>query len=681
MSNLWEFLLQTLTVSLTAGLLLLCKALFRDKLPPRWQYGIWLVLALRILLPVRLDQVVLFPLPLLVETTKTALELPLSSAFLTPWEPLSLHHVLPLYTTAPHSITDWLFCLYGAGVLFCLIWYLVGYIRFRLTLRHGRPISPTMAEAIDRVCEMYRLRACAAVVLPGLHTACICGGLRPVLVLPEDEWDDEHTHMVLLHELLHLRYRDGLASIFWCVLRCLHWCNPFLWWVFRQIEGDMEALCDSRVMERLEGEDRRTYGRILLSMATKRYSNTPGTSSIANGTKTIARRIETIARFTRYPKGTETAALCIAVLLAFPVLAGTTAVYDAEDFTPDTPYQLQRSLAMTRLHRCSTMAGAIDTWAKGMLYQNGIALATVSPLSAQEDYAILLSADTERRPNTYLARDALYTMPTDETWILLEDTYQLFNLLEIEDGIYTATVAFSLQVSTDTGDNAIGLPDKGSLCIPVQVENDGDGWIVTEIGERLVSGCDYDQLPYPGSPIAPIRSYSATGTSGTVECSEHVTYTIVKDDNNDTLFDPDATFRYGVIHPHVTYTPTDGATSAVRYGFRITTLFSPDVIDTLPPQGYQTDLEALESHKEYALADFSGGGGGSNQGTGWAWERVITGEKLRSVYWGSGDYQYDLTGPVMLPYGYAVQICWGTDVVETYTFTDTVTIRRTEEET
>lgn len=360
MSNLWEFLLQTLTVSLTAGLLLLCKALFRDKLPPRWQYGIWLVLALRILLPVRLDQVVLFPLPLLVETTKTALELPLSSAFLTPWEPLSLHHVLPLYTTAPHSITDWLFCLYGAGVLFCLIWYLVGYIRFRLTLRHGRPISPTMAEAIDRVCEMYRLRACAAVVLPGLHTACICGGLRPVLVLPEDEWDDEHTHMVLLHELLHLRYRDGLASIFWCVLRCLHWCNPFLWWVFRQIEGDMEALCDSRVMERLEGEDRRTYGRILLSMATKRYSNTPGTSSIANGTKTIARRIETIARFTRYPKGTETAALCIAVLLAFPVLAGTTAVYDAEDFTPDTPYQLQRSLAMTRLHRCSTMAGAID---------------------------------------------------------------------------------------------------------------------------------------------------------------------------------------------------------------------------------------------------------------------------------------------------------------------------------
>ena len=51
MSNIWEFLLQTATVSLTAGLLLLLKKLFEDKLPPRWQYTIWFLLALRVLLP------------------------------------------------------------------------------------------------------------------------------------------------------------------------------------------------------------------------------------------------------------------------------------------------------------------------------------------------------------------------------------------------------------------------------------------------------------------------------------------------------------------------------------------------------------------------------------------------------------------------------------------------------
>ena len=41
MGNIWGILLQTVTVSLTAGLLLLLKGLMADKLSPRWQYGVW----------------------------------------------------------------------------------------------------------------------------------------------------------------------------------------------------------------------------------------------------------------------------------------------------------------------------------------------------------------------------------------------------------------------------------------------------------------------------------------------------------------------------------------------------------------------------------------------------------------------------------------------------------------
>ena len=51
MHNIWEFLLQTVSVTLVATLLLVMKHLFEDKLSPRWQYGIWSILALRILLP------------------------------------------------------------------------------------------------------------------------------------------------------------------------------------------------------------------------------------------------------------------------------------------------------------------------------------------------------------------------------------------------------------------------------------------------------------------------------------------------------------------------------------------------------------------------------------------------------------------------------------------------------
>ena len=70
MHTIWAFLLQTLSVSLVAAVLLLIKRLMADKLSPRWQYGIWSLLALRIVLPVSMQRHILLPLPLWLETGK-----------------------------------------------------------------------------------------------------------------------------------------------------------------------------------------------------------------------------------------------------------------------------------------------------------------------------------------------------------------------------------------------------------------------------------------------------------------------------------------------------------------------------------------------------------------------------------------------------------------------------------
>ena len=51
MADIWSFLLQTLTASGVAALLLLVKAMFRDKLPPRWQFAVWSILGVVVLLP------------------------------------------------------------------------------------------------------------------------------------------------------------------------------------------------------------------------------------------------------------------------------------------------------------------------------------------------------------------------------------------------------------------------------------------------------------------------------------------------------------------------------------------------------------------------------------------------------------------------------------------------------
>ena len=51
MTDFWSFLLQTLTASGVGALLLCVKAMFRDKLSPRWQFAVWSVLGLVLAFP------------------------------------------------------------------------------------------------------------------------------------------------------------------------------------------------------------------------------------------------------------------------------------------------------------------------------------------------------------------------------------------------------------------------------------------------------------------------------------------------------------------------------------------------------------------------------------------------------------------------------------------------------
>lgn len=300
MTNLWEFLLQTMEVSWAALFLLILKHLLADKLSPRWQYGIWGLFFVKLLVPAGVTGKYLLAFPaVMLQTVREAAESVLSSRFCTADAPIRVAFGLPWFPGNPQSLTDWLFILYLAGAVVCLGRYFFSYVCLRLLLRSGKSVSAEFQTRMDALCSRYHLKACRTVLLPDLPSAFICGVCSPVLALPSEEVDDK----ILLHELLHLRSMDALQSIFWSIFRSIHWCNPFLQYVFHRIGNDMESLCDQRVLERLEGEERRRYGEILLNMTNDRYPRAPGTTSLSNGGRNIRSRIRAIARFRKYPQG------------------------------------------------------------------------------------------------------------------------------------------------------------------------------------------------------------------------------------------------------------------------------------------------------------------------------------------------------------------------------------------
>lgn len=382
MTDIWSFLLQTMTATGAAAVLLALKALLRDKLSPRWQYGVWGVLVLVLLLPAGLGgRYTLLNWPLWVETAKTALTGDYTLTRVAAPVPLP-DHIWPV-----NGFADGLYLLYLAGVVCLLLRYAVIYFRLRLALRTG---VPTSEEQVRRVAERYGLHPCRAIEVTGISTAFVCGVLRPVLVLPAGKDTDDK---VILHELLHLKHHDAAWSLLICLLRCIHWCNPLLWHCANRALNDGEALCDQRVLERLEGEARRDYGRILLEMACEAYARVPGTTSMANGGKNISHRIEAIARFKRYPAGMALASVCVAVIIALPMTAGeaqgiapSSGIGATEDLTFHT------AMASARVASCTTAAGALDTYGKAVLYQNGIYRALCAPLSEHPALASSMNA-------------------------------------------------------------------------------------------------------------------------------------------------------------------------------------------------------------------------------------------------------------------------------------------------
>lgn len=551
MGNIWEFLLQTLTVSLTAAVLLIVKYLLADKLSPRWQYGIWGLLALRALIPAGMTRQVLLPLPAWVDMCKTAAERGLASAYAGPWDAMDAKSVLPWPSGAPESVTDWLFVVYALGAAAYLLWKLAAYARLRLALRRGAPASEELSAQIAAVCEKYGLRASRAVEVEGLPTAFVCGVFRPVLAMPKGGVDDK----VLLHELLHLKHFDAAQGIFWCLIRALHWCNPFMHYVLDRVGNDLESLCDQRVLERLEGEERREYGGILLGMANSKYARAPGTSSISNGGRNISRRIAAIVRFKLYPRGMALASVCIAVVLATPLLLGTASA-DIGHMHSSPQSGLARSLAAVRTTRCRTPAAALDTYAKGILRDNGIFLAAASPFEKHEE---LYEGMCESSSKGYSA-DYYLTKPLEYA-IYTGSGYLINNLVSTEDGCEAELVLTVSYVSDlENGGwlkNEYGDTLTGFYVIPVRAY-EAEGWVVEETGERQFIAADaivYDpaSLARWGNDVLPWRdTVSVERETGTVTLRRNI-YAVAADASfsfsgapqgySDSVYRPDAVFR------------------------------------------------------------------------------------------------------------------------------------------
>ena len=462
MFDIWSFLLQTLTVSGVAVLLLGVKALFKDKLPPKWQFGVWIVLGVLLLLPAGLGgRYRLFHWQVFVEFLKLSVG---DYSFTKVWFPF------PVINKLPETVVDWIFAGYVCGVVVSVLRYAVSYVKLRSVLRRGSMLSLERTKHIREIAERHGVRIGRIIEVPGLSGAFVCGVLRPVLVLPEGEEPDDK---IILHELFHLRNKDTLWNVIICMFRCLHWCNPLLIYCADRAINDMESHCDQYVLEQLEGEERREYGHILLSMANDRFARTSGSTCINNGGKKIGKRIETIARFKKYPKGMGLVSVCVVILLALPLVMGVQPAV-AREFRDS----VRLSFASVRSTPCTTYAGAFDAYGKAILVQNGYYRAMCAPEQLQKE---LFREMQGKEDQAWLLPFWEYglSVPPEE-----QKGYAVFNLTEAGEDVYEGLLTVMLAYPPGQPEEQNGDEEKNWLAVQkVRVEQENGRWVAIPLEE------------------------------------------------------------------------------------------------------------------------------------------------------------------------------------------------------
>ena len=513
MENIWMFLQQTAAASLVALFLLILQRIFLDKLSPRWQYGVWLVLLLRLLVPAGFGgRPTVLDVTFWVETLRTRVELGLHSAYSSPFTASLPAAPVPLPPAgAPASWTDWAFLIYCAGVVLWAAWFVVSAVRLSLRVRGGVPVEGERRAAMEALAREQQLPMPRRIVeCRWARTPFVVGVVRPALVLPMGWALDEK---VVLHELLHLKYRDVWAGWLTTALRCLHWCNPFLWFVFDKTGNDRESLCDQRVLERLEGEDRRDYGRCLLAMADDKAVRTPGATTMANGARAVKARIEAIARFKRFPQGMGLVSGCIVFALSLSLVAGVPVPAAGEETTVRASQEIEiapelvaETLALASQNRAATVAGALDAYGKGEYHRfyDGIydELLCWTICAPQEDLpAVLERWEQDRGRAAYGWR-----------------TGPVFRGLTSDGGDgYLCQVFWFRDMKFKSNDDPL-WPEEDEpwpveyLCHTVRVRPDGDYWTVEKLAET--SG-----LCEKGLEESPLNQHSSAPLYGPITWS------------------------------------------------------------------------------------------------------------------------------------------------------------------
>ena len=310
-------------MSVAGGVLILfivvIRALAIHRLPKTTFLALWMIAALRLLLPLSI------PMPFKIHIdldvfSDVVQKLPSGNiGFPIPGESRHAYDTGAVVSSPAAERISIFVILWLVGVLLLALYFSISYLRsmrkFRMSVPDNTPYIREWLNA-HQIVRPIEVRSSDLISSPLTY-----GILHPVILLPKklDRNDQAALQYVLTHEYVHIRRFDAITKILFAAVLCIHWFNPLVWGMYVLANRDTELSCDAWVIRMTGVKNRSSYALMLIKMEERRN----GMSALCNhfGKNAISERIEAIMKF----KKTS----IWACILALALIAGATTAFAA----------------------------------------------------------------------------------------------------------------------------------------------------------------------------------------------------------------------------------------------------------------------------------------------------------------------------------------------------------------
>ncbi|MEY8425575.1 M56 family metallopeptidase [Lachnospiraceae bacterium 38-14] len=345
-----EFIKVLLSMSVSGALLLLLilglKPLYKNKFSKRWQYYIWIVVALRFLLPFTPDTTIVGSLFEKIDKAAITNEIPTSPNVPVPAgagnnkaEPIQTNReITNAAMREPFNKYVCLFFIWSALALILFVRKVTVYQGFIQYIKAGnKEVSDIKILNLLSDCE-EKLNIKTRVELSRnslIASPMLIGFFRPRIILPVGELEDKELSYIFVHELIHYKQRDMFYKWLIQIVVCVHWFNPFVYLLEKEVNKSCELSCDEKVISVLDDTARREYGDILISFLKSNdlYKSSLASVTLTEGAEQLKERLGAIMKFRKKSKViiAITAIFTVAVCVCFFVTGAYAAPSVAND--------------------------------------------------------------------------------------------------------------------------------------------------------------------------------------------------------------------------------------------------------------------------------------------------------------------------------------------------------------